>query len=146
MASNSPAPSTPQTPVTPATPRHSYTLRFKKEVLAALERNGNNVSLTAREFNISRQCAIRWRKGKDELLSVVAQSSAEDSAEEGDMEPETPRSRLISRQQRRRIRKRQPLYPIVESELVKMIKEQRSQGFAVHHTTMKIKARELASR
>ena len=101
IASNSSS-CTPSTPQTPATPKHSYTLRFKKEVLAGLERNDNNATRTAKEYNISRQCIIRWRKAKDTILNVVAQSSSESLANEA--EPETPRSKLISSQKRRRIR------------------------------------------
>ena len=48
----------------------SYTLSFKK-VLIRLEENDNNVSKTAKEFNIHRKNLQRWTQQKDVIFKAV---------------------------------------------------------------------------
>ena len=49
----------------------SYTLAFKKKVLIRLEENDNNISKTAKEFNIHRKNLQRWIQQKDVIFKAV---------------------------------------------------------------------------
>ena len=49
----------------------SYTLAFKKRVLIRLEENDNNISKTAKEFNIHRKNLQRWIQQKDVIFKAV---------------------------------------------------------------------------
>ena len=52
----------------------SYTLAFKKRVLIRLEENNNNISKTAKEFNIHRKNVQRWIQQKDVISKAVKDS------------------------------------------------------------------------
>ena len=49
----------------------SYTLAFKKKVLIRLEQNDNNISKTAKEFNIHRKNLQRWIQQKEVIFKAV---------------------------------------------------------------------------
>ena len=49
----------------------SNTLAFKKRVLIRLEENDNNISKTAKEFNIHRKNLQRWIQQKDVIFKTV---------------------------------------------------------------------------
>ena len=49
----------------------SYALAFKKRVLIRLEENDNNMSKTAKEFNIHRKNLQRWIQQKDVIFKAV---------------------------------------------------------------------------
>ena len=49
----------------------SYTLAFKKKVLIRLEENDNNISKTAKEFNIHRKNLQRWIQQKEVIFKTV---------------------------------------------------------------------------
>ena len=49
----------------------SYTLAFKKRVLIPLEENDNNISKTAKEFNIHRKNLQRMVQQKDVIFKAV---------------------------------------------------------------------------
>ena len=49
----------------------SYTLAFKKRVLIRLEENDNNISKTAKEFNIHRKNLQQWIQQKDVTFKAV---------------------------------------------------------------------------
>ena len=83
---------------------------------------------------------VEKAKNKSELLRVITEEDREFS--ESRNEPCTPlSSRLVTKQNWRRMRKRKPLLPKLEMELVHIIKEQHEKGIAVAHLTIKIKAR-----
>ena len=48
-----------------------YTLAFKKTVLIRLGKNDNNISKTAKEFNIHRNNLQRWIQQKDVIFKAV---------------------------------------------------------------------------
>ena len=48
-----------------------YTLAFKKTVLIRLGKNDNNISKTAKEFNIHRKNLQRWIQQKDVIFKAV---------------------------------------------------------------------------
>ena len=50
----------------------SYTLAFKKRVLIRLEENDNNISNTAKEFNLQ-----RWIQQKDVIVKAVKNRMAD---------------------------------------------------------------------
>ena len=50
----------------------SYTLAFKKRVLIRLEENDNNISNTAKEFNLQ-----RWIQQKDVIFKAVKNRMAD---------------------------------------------------------------------
>ena len=49
----------------------TYALAFKKRVLIRLEENDNNMSKTAKEFNIHRKNLQRWTQQKDVIFKAV---------------------------------------------------------------------------
>ena len=49
----------------------SYTLAFQKRVLIRLEENDNNISKTAKEFNIHRKNLQQWIQQKDVTFKAV---------------------------------------------------------------------------
>ena len=49
----------------------SYALAFKKRVLIRLEENDNNISKTAKEFNIHRKNLQQWIQQKDVTFKAV---------------------------------------------------------------------------
>ena len=49
----------------------SNALAFKKTVLIRLEENDNNISKTAKEFNIHRKNLQRWIQQKDVIFKTV---------------------------------------------------------------------------
>ena len=53
----------------------SCTLAFKKRVLIRLEENGNNISKTAKEFNIQRKNLQRWIQQKGVIFELPNEQS-----------------------------------------------------------------------
>ena len=49
----------------------SYALAFQKRVLIRLEENDNNISKTAKEFNIHRKNLQQWIQQKDVTFTAV---------------------------------------------------------------------------
>ena len=49
----------------------SYALAFKKRVLIRLGENENNISKTAKEFNIHRKNLQQWIQQKDVIFKAV---------------------------------------------------------------------------
>ena len=49
----------------------TYALAFKKRVLIRSEENDNNMSKTAKEFNIHRKNLQRWIQQKDVIFKAV---------------------------------------------------------------------------
>ena len=49
----------------------SYALAFQKRVLIRLEENDNNISKTAKEFNIHRKNLQQWIQQKDVTFKAV---------------------------------------------------------------------------
>ena len=49
----------------------SYALAFQKRVLIRLEENDNNISKTAKEFNIHRKNLQQWIQQKDVTFKTV---------------------------------------------------------------------------
>ena len=88
--------------------RKSYTIEFKKQVLATLSENEGNVSKTAQTHKISRMCVIRWRQQKDEILYLASPKTAKRARSDSDSGGEGPSFRMspgsVRSRKRRRIR------------------------------------------
>lgn len=97
--------------------RHSYTVRFKLNVIRHAEENNN--AKTARKYSISEKLVRDWKKSK-ELLQA---------------------SRPTSRSRRHK----NPQWPKLETQLKSWIIIQREQGIAVSVELIKLKAREIAA-
>ena len=52
-----------------ATPRKSYTLQFKRDVLATLDNLNGNVSATANQHKLTRRHVQRWRDDRTNIMS-----------------------------------------------------------------------------
>ncbi len=50
--------------------RRSFTIDFKRKVLASLATNSGNISATARQYNLDRSHIQRCNKQSDDLLGI----------------------------------------------------------------------------
>ena len=88
--------------------RKTYSLNFKRRVVKTLlEKQAGNVSITAREFHVSRSNVIRWR-GQTVILEKANAN------------------RLLNSIGRRRYRVGKSKYPLLDESVRKMVKERRA--------------------
>lgn len=115
----------------PPKSRRSFSLEFKLKVLDALQRNGGNVSGTAREFNVARRVVERCR-GQEETQRHLARKS---------------KKRGDTLRRRRRLTKSEGSahFSDLEDLLYDWIREQRNEGLLVHGRAVQSKAKQIAN-
>ena len=52
--------------------RRSFTLKYKLSVLNYLEKNGNNIHGTARQYRLHRACVRGWKKNKTKIQNTMS--------------------------------------------------------------------------
>ena len=108
------------------TGRNSFTLHYKLNVLQALKENNNNVSRTAKEFNVSRKNIQRWRKAEEEMAVLKK------------------RKDFNTRKQRRLKYKSTGRYPQLERELLNWVRFERKGENSVTSSRLRDKASAIA--
>ena len=105
-----------------ASERKSYSLKFKFDALKRLDESDGNISAVAREFNVGRQQIRYWNKQRATIINA-----------KGD--------RFLDSRKILRVRNGIAKYPLLDTEMVNMIKKRRKENKSVTQKMIQNEAR-----